>query len=287
MSFMKNNFFKIFLSLCMLVFITINVFCVGVSKTDCFETPKTHLCAVLKFNYLGTGMEQDSIDCDNKKFVGNLNSNTDVNHCINAYIIFKKLLQNANINLTTDVELEFLYYDFLLRDEIKKDPRNRIYLSNDEEINRLKNVVKTINLNDINIEQAEFDLAVKEVKEMINNLKENIQKDFNELSAALGGGDKTIVEFEIKSLEKSIKYLKDSDREKEAEVLHNRIEKLKREGKLEEENIEILKQSRELLSRSFNILQSKLKEVEEVRFLNIKDLHKNLKIEQEDFNDKR
>ena len=269
----------------MFVFIRINVVCADNNKTDYFEKQKTHLCAVLNFNYLGTGMEQDIIDRNNKKFVEKLNSNTNVNYCINAYIIFKRLLQNANIDLTRDVELEFFYYDFLLRDEIKKDPRTRIYLSNDEEINRLRNVVKTINLNDISIEQVEFDLAIKEAKEMINSSKERDQKDFNDLSVALGGGDKTLIEYDIKHLNEAIEWFKSNGKQKEADSLFERIEKLKREGKLEKENVDLLKQRQEFLSKNIKTLQNKLREVEDVKFLNVKDLHKNLKIDQKDFND--
>ena len=62
---MKNKFFKIFLGLFMFVFIRINVVCADNNKTDYFEKQKTHLCAVLNFNYLGTEMEQDIIDRNN------------------------------------------------------------------------------------------------------------------------------------------------------------------------------------------------------------------------------
>ncbi len=221
-----------------------------------------------------------------KKFDKNKTTEKEV---VYLYMVLKKAFEDGCL-WNKDIKKKLVDEIFLNKNGIKLTTEISFYDSSDDFVKKLKNIVKRTNFKDIKITEDMLKSALKDMKEIRGSEIEFAINEVKNSKKALKRGDIALrmcfvnrIKKDIKEQEKSLEKLKGKDKEEGKKHLEKLKEDLKKAEK--EKNEKVSKEEKEAeeqyIRNGEGFIEEnkeKLKAVEKVKFNDIKNLNKDLKV---------
>ena len=246
----------------------------------------------MEYDIFGRGMQKRG-----KDGVIKYNNSTNAIDAVGLYIVLKKFLEENNL-LDEGIKEQILFGIFdVYAQDLRLKAEVDFFFKRFKEVKKLKKAIAKTNFKEIEITNEMFCSAMEEIKNYVQ--EKSIRKIENKLNAyknAFEGGDRALVELNIKNVEKNLKHSQkeiksygvDSLEYKQLlnniEYNENILKDLKNETSLTEEKKHQFEIVIKNLEKFLEGAKSALNEIEHVKYENVVGINKALKVEKTLFN---